>query len=184
MILLRLYYEYFKIGLFSVGGGLATLPFLADLSERTGWFSAGELADMVAVAECTPGPVGVNTATYVGFKLGGLAGSVIAVLGLITPSILVILIVAGFLEKFRRSRGVEAVFRGLRPASTGLMSFGFLQVCSVALLSGGGESWAINWGGVALAAVVFLALRERHLKKLHPIVFIALSAAVGILFEM
>lgn len=184
MILLRLFCEYFKVGLFSVGGGLATLPFLADMSERTGWFTAGELADMVAVAESTPGPLGVNMAAYVGFRLWGIPGSIVAVLGLIAPSILVVLVVAGFLQKFRQSRTVEAVFRGLRPASTGLMAFALLQVCSIALVNGGGETLSIRWGAVILAVLVFAALQEKHLKKIHPIVFILLSAGVGILFKM
>ena len=124
MILLRLFYEFFKTGLFSVGGGMATIPFLQHMGEATGWFTNQELTTMIAVSESTPGPMGVNMATYVGFHigstfgmggLGGIVGAVVATLGLITPSIIVILIIAGFLQKFRHSRTVEAVFSGLRP---------------------------------------------------------------------
>ena len=101
MILLRLFYEFFKTGLFSVGGGLATIPFLQDIGQRTGWFTDADLTTMIAVSESTPGPMGVNMATYVGFETAGLPGAVVATLGLITPSIIVIIIIAGFLQKFR-----------------------------------------------------------------------------------
>ena len=92
MILLRLFYEFFKTGLFSVGGGLATIPFLQDIGQRTGWFTDADLTTMIAVSESTPGPMGVNMATYVGFETAGLPGAVVATLGLITPSIIVIII--------------------------------------------------------------------------------------------
>ena len=101
MIFLRLFIEFFRAGLFAVGGGLATLPFLYDISTRTGWFTHAQLADMVAVSESTPGPIGVNMATYVGFTTAGLPGAVIATLGLITPSVIVILLVAQILDKFQ-----------------------------------------------------------------------------------
>ena len=94
MLYLRLFWEFFKTGLFAVGGGLATLPFLQDMSGRTGWFTHAQLADMLAVSESTPGPIGVNMATYVGFTTGGVGGALVATLGLVTPSVIVILIVA------------------------------------------------------------------------------------------
>ena len=196
MIYLRLFYEFFKVGLFSIGGGLATIPFLTDLGGRTWWFTAGELANMIAVSESTPGPMVVNMATYVGFHLGGIPGGVVATLGLITPSILVILIIAGFLKKFRESRAVDAVFYGLRPASTALIAAALLEVCSIALMfhTTAGPEMApgsyvpktelFYWPAIALAAAVFLALREKHLKKLHPIVFIAASAVAGAVFQL
>ena len=192
MIYLHLFYEYFKVGLFAVGGGLATLPFLTDLGERTGWFSAGDLADMVAVSESTPGPLGVNMATYVGFHCGGALGGVTAVLGLIAPSIIIVLIVALFLKKFRQSRGVDAVFYGLRPASVGLVAAAFLQVCSIALLTTELEPGILEavgfelfrWKAIVLGVAVFACLQLKPLKKVHPIVFIALSAVAGILFQI
>ena len=103
MLYLRLFAEFFCTGLFSVGGGLATIPFLQDIGQRTGWFTSHELANMIAISESTPGPMGVNMATYVGFTSAGIPGSVIAVLGLITPSIIVIMIVATVLRRFRDS---------------------------------------------------------------------------------
>lgn len=192
MIYLRLFLEYFKIGLFSVGGGLATIPFLTDLGNRTGWFNAGDLANMLAVSESTPGPIGVNMATYVGFRLGGIPGGFVATLGLIAPSVIIILIISLFLQKFRRSRAVDAVFRGLRPASMGLIAAAFLQVCSIALMNketlipdkGVVRVDLFNWPAILLAAAVFLCLRFTPLKKLHPAAFIALSAVAGVVFGM
>ena len=189
MILLRLFCEFFKVGLFAVGGGLATIPFLADLGERTGWFTAGDLADMIAVSESTPGPIGVNMATYVGFRSAGIAGGVVSTLGLITPSIIVILIVAAFLQKFRQSRAVDAVFSGLRPASMGLIASAFLQVCVIALLAPNAlaaplSAATFNFPAIALAAVVFVCMKYTPLKKLHPIGCILLSAAVGVIFKL
>ena len=189
MLYLRLFYEFFKVGLFSIGGGLATIPFLTDLGARTGWFTAGELANMIAISESTPGPMGVNMATYVGFHLGGVPGGVVATLGLICPSILVILIIAGFLKKFRESRGVDAVFYGIRPASTALIAAALAEVCAIALLdlnafsAGGGVAGLFHWKAIALAAAVFLCLQVKPTKKLHPIVFIAASAVVGAVLQ-
>ena len=113
MILLKLFWEFFKTGLFATGGGMATLPFLYRMSETQGWFTPAQLADMVAVSESTPGPIGVNMATYVGFTTAGIPGAVIATIGLITPSIIVILIIARVLQKFRTNKYVDAAFYGL-----------------------------------------------------------------------
>ena len=187
MLLLRLFYEYAKVGLFAVGGGLATVPFLQHLGETTGWFTDAELSTMIAVSESTPGPMGVNMATYVGFKLDGVAGAVVATLGLIFPSIVVILIIAGFLQKFRQSRRVDAVFRGLRPASTALIASAGLSVAVSVFFaannaspdsfrrSGGRRSF---WPSRSLRVC-----RSRGLKKLHPICFIAAAAVIGVVFQ-
>ena len=117
---LRLYWEFFKTGLFAIGGGMATLPFLKDIGATTGWFSQTDLMNMLAVSESTPGPVGINMATYVGYTVGGVPGAIVATIGEVTPSIIVILIVAAMLAKFRDSQHVANAFYGLRPASTGL----------------------------------------------------------------
>ncbi len=119
MIYLQLFYEFFKTGLFAVGGGLATLPFLYDMADRTGWFTRPQLADMLAVSESTPGPIGVNMATYVGFITCGIPGAIISTLGLVTPSVIVILIIAAFLKAFRHNRYVEAAFLRSAPGVHG-----------------------------------------------------------------
>ena len=189
MLYLQMFYEFFKVGLFSIGGGLATIPFLTDLGARTGWFTAGELANMIAISESTPGPMGVNMATYVGFHMGGVPGGIVATLGLVCPSILVILIIAGFLKKFRESRGVDAVFYGIRPASTALIAAALAEVCAISLLdlnafsAGGGVAGLFHWKAIVLAAAVFLCLQVKPTKKLHPIVFIAASAVVGAVLQ-
>ena len=115
--LLLLFIEFFKIGLFSVGGGMATLPFLYRLADKYTWFSVNQIPDMIAISESTPGPLGVNMATYTGFQFGGALGSVCATLGLIFPSVVIIVIISKFLEKFRNNKYVEYAFYGLRPAA-------------------------------------------------------------------
>ena len=190
MILLRLFYEFFKTGLFAVGGGMATLPFMYDISTRTGWFTHEMLADMIAVSESTPGPIGVNMATYVGYVTAGIPGAVIATLGLITPSVIIILIIARALKAFRDNPLVDAAFYGLRPCSMGLIAAaGFLVVrlalFNTALWQQSGRLLDLfNFKAIALAAVLLICTRGiKKLKGLHPIVFILCSAVVGIVFS-
>ena len=182
MILLRLFFEFFKVGLFAVGGGLATIPFLQSMSVDTGWFTTEQLTTMIALGESTPGPIGVNMATYVGFETAGVPGAVIATLGLVTPSVIVIVIIAGFLQRFRSSKAVNDVFYGLRPASTALITAAGLSV-AVSIFAQNG-AWQINWPAIVLAAAVFAAMKFTPLKKLHPIAFIAASALIGVIFKM
>ena len=191
MIYLRLFFEFFKVGLFSVGGGLATIPFLTDIGARTGWFTSADLANMIAISESTPGPLGVNMASYVGFHVGGVPGGAIATLGLICPAIVVIAVIAGFLKKFRESKTVDAVFYGLRPASTALIAAAWIQVVKIALMfhevtleSGAVETQLFYWPAILLAAAVFICLQVKPLKKLHPILFIGLAAVVGVVFQL
>ena len=190
MIFLRLFWEFFKTGLFAVGGGMATLPFLYDMAETTGWFTAAELADMIAVSESTPGPIGVNMATYVGFTTAGVPGAVIATLGLVTPSVIIILIIARVLQQFRQNKLVDAAFYGLRPCSVGLIAAAGLLVVKVALLhtdfyfQTGRLAELVNWKALALAAVLIVLTRwVKPVKKLHPIFFILGSAVVGVVFS-
>ncbi len=188
MIYLQLFYQFFKVGLFAVGGGLATIPFLQHMGEVTGWFTNEQLTTMIAVSESTPGPMGVNMATYVGYHIQGVPGAVVATLGLVAPSIITILIIARVLQKFRSSRAVERIFSGLRPASTALIASAGLSVAwSVFFVADqlSPDSFpAVNWTAVVLAAVVFAAMKWTPLKKLHPILFILAAAVVGILLKM
>ncbi len=187
MVYLRLIYEFFKTGLFAVGGGLATIPFLRDMGASTGWFTDADLTTMIAVSESTPGPMGVNMATYVGYHIAGIPGAILATLGLITPSIIIILVIAGFLARFRDSKIVDSAFRGLRPASTALIAAAGLSVAKNVLMRlGDGEiqcSTLFNWPSVLLAAAVFVCMQIKPLKKLHPIVFIGASAVIGVVFK-
>jgi len=190
MILLQLFWEFLKIGLFSVGGGMATLPFLYDLSDSTGWFTYAQLADMLAVSESTPGPVGINMATYVGYTVGGFGGAVLATLGTILPGTVIVLIIASMLDKFRGNKYVDAAFYGLRPASTGLIAAAGVSVVGIALLNTelyavtGKLTDLVSIKAVALAAVLWVLTNVvKPTKKLHPVVFIAASAVVGIAFS-
>ena len=190
MILLRLFWEFFKTGLFAVGGGMATLPFLYSMAEATGWFTAAQLADMIAVSESTPGPIGVNMATYVGFTVAGIPGAIIATLGLIAPEVIIILIIARVLQKFRQNKLVDAAFYGLRPCSVGLIAAAGLLVVKVAMLhtdlyfQTGRLAELVDWKAVTLAAVLIVLTRwVKKTKKLHPIFFILGSALVGVVFS-
>ena len=186
ILLLRLYWEFFKTGLFAVGGGLATLPFLSQMADKTGWFTQGQLMDMVAVSESTPGPIGINTATYVGFTTSGVPGALAATLGLVTPSILIILAIASFLKAFRSNRYVDAVFRCLRSASTGLIAASGLSVAAITFYTAApaGILAGVQWKAVILAVLLLLVTRGiPQTKKLHPVVWIALSALAGIVFS-
>lgn len=188
MIYPRLFWEFFKTGLFAVGGGLATLPFIYDMSDRMGWFTYQQIADMIAVSESTPGPIGVNTATYVGYITGGLPGAIVATLGLVTPAIIIILIIASCLKKFRENRFVDHAFYGLRPASAGLIAAAGFSVVMLALVredafkASGNIIDLFSWKGLALAAVIWVLTNlVKKTKDLHPIFYIAASAVVGIL---
>ena len=169
-----------------MGGGLATLPFIYNISDKTGWFTHQQIADMIAVAESTPGPIGINTATYVGYTTAGVIGALIATLGIIMPDIIVILIIARFLQKFRDSQAVQDVFYVLRPASTALIAAAGWGVVKIALLNLNATSFAaiFQWKAIILAVVIWLLTNVvEQTKKFHPLVFIAISALAGIVFS-
>lgn len=195
MIFLELFFRFFFTGLFAIGGGLATLPFLQSMSEVTGWFTASDISDMIAISESTPGPIGVNMATYVGYQTGeafgvagGIAGGLVATIGLITPSVIVIVIVSNMLKKFRDSKYVEYAFYGLRAASIGLVASACLGVAKLAFLNADVTmEWSnilsvFNYKSIILSAVIFFCVTK--FKKIHPIVLIVFSAVMGILLKM
>ena len=205
ILYLQLFWEFFKTGLFAVGGGMATIPFLYNMADATQWFTRNDVANMIAVGESTPGPIGVNMATYVGYLTGmndgglpfAILGAVTATLGLIAPSIIVILIIASFLKSFRDNKLVDSAFYGLRPASTGLIAAAALSVVMSNLFytetfSETVTQWSdvfnpalVNWKGWALAIVLWvLTNKVRQTKKLHPILFILASAVVGVALGM
>lgn len=196
---LKLYWEFFKTGLFAVGGGMATVPFLQNIGETTGWYTYGDLMNMLAVSESTPGPIGINMATYVGFTVAGIPGAVIATVGEITPSIVVILIVAAVLKSFRENVYVDRAFYGLRPASTGLIASAGVTVIleiltAIQLMKPAagegilnrlalGSGAILNIRGLLLAAVLLVLTNwVKPTKGLHPIVFIGISAVAGVVF--
>ncbi len=178
-----LFCEFFYTGLLAVGGGLATLPFLAGMAERyPAWFAAPTLPDIVAIAESTPGPIGVNAATFIGFNAAGPTGAVVATLALTLPSYIIICVIARFLEKYRDSALVESAFSGLRPAVTGLIAAAAYSMLRAALLPGGGAGFlaGFDWRCAALFAVFLVCLFLPKLSKLHPIFYIIAGAAAGV----
>ena len=198
MTFLLLFFEFFKAGLFAIGGGLATLPFLYDIADKYTWFDEAMLSDMIAISESTPGPIGVNMSTYAGYNAGfelagvggGILGAAVATIGLITPSIIIILIVAQFLKRFKDSKIVKDVFYTLRPAVTGLIACACFTTMTGSLFF---PEVLQNFSGAAdllnlfsLPAVILFAVLLTgilKLKKLHPVVFIAVAALVGIILK-
>ncbi len=186
MIYLHLFWEFLKIGLFAVGGGMATLPFLRELSVRTLWFDQQLITDMIAISESTPGPIGINMATYVGYNVAGVLGGIIATLGEIIPSILIVILVSKSLEKFSNNKYVGYVFYGLRPAVTGLIAaaaFSILKhsVFNFPLYEMTGQLLdLISWKNLVFFGVMLFAILKF---KKSPILYIAISAVIGILFK-
>lgn len=183
--LLTLCIEFFKTGLFAIGGGLATLPFLMNMQQTYGWFSTEDLANMIAVSESTPGPIGINMATYVGYAHGGVLSAVLATLSLVLPSLVIICLISRILDKFQKNRLVQDMFAVIRPAVTGLIAAAGWSVVQIALMHQGQSGLAaINWLAVLIFALLFAATQFKPLKKLHPVVFIALGALFGIVLKM
>ena len=185
MIYLRLFFEFFKTGLFAVGGGLATIPFLRAMGGQFGWFDEKLLANMIAVGESTPGPIGVNMATYVGFTTafnnygirGAILGGVITTLGLILPSVIIILIIARILNIFRDNRFVNRAFYTVRPAVTGMIAASALMMIKSGVFT---KTTSFLYGLDIKAAVLFsLLLFFTNKIKLHPIFYIVIAGVLG-----
>ena len=185
MILLRLAVEFFKTGLFAVGGGLATLPFLYEMGEKNGWFNNQDVLNLLAVSESTPGPIGINMSTYVGFLTSGIPGAILASLALTAPCVIVILLVIRVLDKFKDSPLVDSIFKALRPASIGMITAALIGVAKESLLilpnyEGLNTLLSVfNWKAIALAVVLWFIMKNW---KTHPIAYIAIAAAVGVVF--
>lgn len=187
MTYLILFLEFFKIGLFAVGGGLATLPFLSDLAGRYPWFDEAMLGNMIAVSQSTPGPIGINMATYAGFNAGGILGGVIATVGLVTPSVIIIIIVAHVLNKFKESKAVQSVFYALRPAVTGLIAVAGFGVFKISVLTldkfGVTKNWSEFLDFKALLLFIALYILTNKTEK-HPILYIAIGAVIGVVIGL
>ena len=190
LLLLQLFWEFLKIGIFAVGGGMATLPFLYDLGEKTAWFTSAQVLDMLAVSESTPGPIGINMATYVGYTVGGIPGAILATLGTILPGIILVILLAKMLQRFHDNKYVLGAFYGLRPASTALIAAAGVSVVEISLLNvslfkeTGVFTDLISIPAIILAVVLWVLTNlVKPTKKLHPVVFIAASAVVGIVFS-
>lgn len=185
-IYVTLFYEFFKIGLFAIGGGLASLPFLQRLVDNYGWISSDQLLDMIAISESTPGPIGINAATYVGYEVAGVLGGIVATLGEVAPSIIIIVLLAQTLNKHGKHPAVQGAFSMIRPAVAGLIGAVAISLGRNELLRA--ESWGtgnllkvFNLPAIGLFAVIFYLL---HRFDWHPVVFLAGAAMVGIIFGL
>lgn len=172
MIYWLLFFEFFKIGLFAIGGGLVTVPFLFDLAEHYPWFNASDLADMIAISESTPGPLGVNMATFAGFKTAGILGAVTATFGLVLPSVLIIIALSRLLKKFRDNPVVCNVLSGIRPAVIALILFAGIEIAKLAV-----ADWKTAGGFVCFWTAI-------HFYKKSPIFYIVISAVAGMALRL
>lgn len=182
MIYLLLFWEFFKTGLFAIGGGLATIPFLMDMAENYTWFTKAELSNMIAVSESTPGPIGINMATYVGFATCGPLGALLATTALVLPSLVIIMVIAGFLQKFRENALVKDTFYVLRPAVIGMLFVSLSSMISPLLIDLAGKAFLEIFNLKAIALFTLLLFGILKFKK-HPIVYIAIGAVAGIIFK-
>lgn len=186
MIYINLFLIFFKIGLFSIGGGLATLPFLQELANNYNWISSEELIDMIAISESTPGPIGINTATFVGYKAAGIFGGIVTTLGIVTPSIIIIIIIAHYFKRFNEKPLVQGAFLGIRPAVTGLIASVCFEVIRISILNF--ERFNISKNifhliNVKETALFIIIIYLIHKYKKHPILYLIGAAAVGIIFK-
>lgn len=178
-----LFFSFFKIGLFAVGGGPATIPYLMDLTETKDWYTMKELTDMIAISESTPGPLGINMATYAGFNAAGIVGGIVATLGLVTPSVIIIIMIARFLNNFSENRYVKAAFWGIRPAVTALIAMAVYNLCKVSLLVETDSGLIPAVKTIILAIIVFFAMQYKKCKKLHPACWLLAAAIIGVIFR-
>lgn len=181
--LLDLFISFFKIGLFAIGGGPATIPYLMDLTTVRDWFTMKELTNMIAISESTPGPLGLNMATYAGFTAAGVLGGVIASLGLVFPSVVIIILIARFLKDFNENKYVKAAFFGIRPAVTALIAMAVFNLCKVSLFIEKEGATVPAFKTIALAVAVFVLMQNQKLKKMHPGISLLFAAVIGAVFR-
>lgn len=180
MIYLILIYEFFKIGLFAVGGGPATIPFLMDLMDKYHWYTEDEFTNLIAISESTPGPVGVNLATYSGYLAAGIPGGLLATFALIFPSVVIIMVIAKFLTNFSKNEKVQGVFSGLRPAVTGLITTSAISIIQMALITKTEAGTTIHMKTVILFLIIFCLMQIKKLKEMHPGIWMLGAAIVGL----
>ena len=184
MIYLTLAIEFFKIGLFSIGGGLATIPFLSELGIKYGWYTQKELVDMIAISESTPGPIGINMGTYVGFKTAGVTGAIVATLFEVLPAIIVITIIAKTLSKFKNNNSFQKIMNGIRPCTFALIVAAFINVFSNSVLPinqiNNLELFKAGFD-IRLILMFIGIFAFKKYTKFHPLIYIFISAILGII---
>lgn len=180
MIFLELFWTFFKIGLFTFGGGYAMLPLIQEEVASHGWIGPEELVNFVAVSESTPGPFAINMSTYVGSDVGGFFGAVCATLGVVLPSFIVILLVARCYEKFKTNRIVSGCMSGIKPAAVGLIGAAVVSIGQTVLFPNGFSLAVFGTAALWISVGIFLVMAVLAFRKVHPILIICLSAVVGI----
>jgi len=186
MIFLSLYLEFFKIGFFAVGGGLATIPFFYPLAANTGWFTPADILNMLAISQITPGPIGVNMATFTGYRAAGLPGAITAVIGLVSPAVLVIVIVANMMNKFMRNKYVISAFKGILAAGCAMISVAILKIMQTALINTAlYEDTQNPFDFIKIKAIIFFIILFIAIRRLkwHPFIYVCISAALGLLIK-
>lgn len=183
MIYAVLFWEFFKIGLFAIGGGMATIPFLYDLAARYPWYTVEELGNMIAISEATPGPTGINMATAAGYSAGGVLGSITATFALVLPAYLAIVLISRYLMRFYNTPRIQSAFRCLRPVVTAQIAAALVSVMQTTLLVAGADTLlaAISWKAICLYIALFFLVRKT---KLHPIVYLGLGGMMGLILKL
>lgn len=181
MIYLKLFLTFFKIGLFTFGGGYAMLPLIQSEVLSHGWMTNTEIMNFVAISESTPGPFAINMATFVGTETGGIFGAFCSTLGVVMPSFIVIMIVATVYEKFKKNKAVAGCMTGLRPAAIGLIASAALSLAITAFFADGITLSVFKSVEFYISLAVCIVMTVLALKKVHPIKLITASAAVGII---
>jgi len=188
MKLLLLFANFFKIGLFSVGGGYAIIPFLFEMADNSGaagtpWLTREMVGNMLAVAQSLPGAIGANLSAYTGIHYAGVPAGFTAAIGLVTPAIIIIMIAARALNAFKGSRVVNSLFTGLRPAAAGLLSAAALGAVSLSLWNSAAPVWYeyLRWKETIIFLVSFFLICKF---RKHPIVYIAAAGVVGVIFKL
>lgn len=168
-LLSQLFLQFFHVGVFSFGGGYATLPFLYDIVDKFHWYSAKQLTDMLAISSITPGPVGVNVATFAGFTTAGILGSLVATTAIILPSYIIVTIVFKVIDKFRTNRNIKGAIRGLKPAGCALLSAVGIKLLFTSNLH--------LLGTLILLGFLILSIK----KKQDPLFYLGISAILGLI---
>ncbi len=183
MIYLYLFLEFLKIGLFSFGGGYATMPFLYHMSETYGWFSLSELSRMLAISSITPGPVGLNVATFAGFKTAGITGSITATLAIMLPSFVIVIFISKMLKKFSDNFYIKSALYALRPAAAAMIAAVGIRLFKDSIITNTASVSAINFIDIK-ALILFLFLFAISLKlKRDPLIYLLIGGICGILLH-
>lgn len=178
-----MFFEFFKIGLFAVGGGPATLPYLMELTQKYDWFTMEDLTNMIAVSESTPGPLGLNMATYTGVHAMGVFGGIVTTMGLVLPSIVIICIIAAYFAKMNENKYVQAAFKGIRPAVTAIIASAVLSICRVSLFIIHENGMTPAWKSMILCVIILGLLQVKRLKKIHPALWFVVGGVVGVILR-